>query len=42
MTHKAYGRGRIIEVDGTEVTIDFGEENGIKHFDTEWAPLEFE
>ena len=42
VTHKAYGRGRIIEVDGTEVTIDFGEENGIKHFDTEWAPLEFE
>jgi len=40
--HKVYGSGKIIEVDGSEVTIDFGEENGIKHFDTEWAPLEFE
>ena len=40
--HKVYGSGKIIEVDGSEVTIDFGEENGVKHFDTEWAPLEFE
>jgi len=40
--HKVYGSGKIIEVDGSEITIDFGEENGVKHFDTEWAPLEFE
>jgi len=42
VVHEAYGRGEILEVNGTEVTIDFGEENGIKHFDTEWAPLQFE
>jgi len=42
VVHKAYGRGEIVEINGTEVTIDFGEENGIKHFDTEWAPLQFE
>ncbi len=40
--HEAYGKGVIIEVDGSEVSVDFGKEIGVKHFDTEWAPIQFE
>ncbi len=41
-THKMYGAGKVIEVEGNEITVDFGSEHGIKHFDIEWAPIKFE
>ena len=40
--HESYGKGVIIEVGGSEVSVDFGKEIGVKHFDTEWAPIQFE
>ena len=42
VTHEVYGRGVVIEVDGSEISVDFGSEIGVKHFDTEWAPIEYE
>ena len=30
------------EVNGNEITVNFGDEHGIKHLDIEWAPIEFE
>ncbi len=40
--HEKYGKGVVIETSGNEITIDFGEEWGVKHLDIEWAPIEFE
>ena len=40
--HEKYGKGIVIETSGNEITIDFGEEWGIKHLDAEWAPIKFE
>ena len=40
--HDKYGKGFIVETSGNEITIDFGEEWGIKHLDAEWAPIRFE
>jgi len=40
--HEKYGSGIVEEVNGNEITVNFGEEHGIKHLDIEWAPLKFE
>ena len=40
--HKKYGTGIVEEVNGNEITVNFGDEHGIKHLDIEWAPIEFE
>ncbi len=40
--HEKYGKGIVVEISGNEITIDFGEEWGIKHLDIEWAPIKFE
>ena len=40
--HEKYGKGIVVETSGNEITIDFGEEWGIKHLDAEWAPIKFE
>ena len=40
--HEKYGKGVVVETSGNEITIDFGEEWGIKHLDVEWAPIKFE
>ena len=40
--HEKYGKGIVVETSGNEITIDFGEEWGIKHLDIEWAPIKFE
>ena len=40
--HEKYGKGIVVEMSGNEITIDFGEEWGIKHLDAEWAPIKFE
>ena len=40
--HEKYGKGIVVETSGNEITIDFGEEWGIKHLDVEWAPIKFE
>ena len=40
--HEKYGNGVVVETSGNEITIDFGEEWGIKHLDVEWAPIKFE
>ena len=42
VTHEKYGKGVVIETSGNEITIDFGDEWGIKHLDIEWAPIKFE
>ena len=42
VVHEKYGKGIVVEVLGNEITIDFGEEWGIKHLDAEWAPIKFE
>ena len=42
VTHEKYGKGVVIETSGNEITIDFGDECGIKHLDIEWAPIKFE
>ncbi len=42
VTHEKYGKGVVIETLGNEITIDFGDEWGIKHLDIEWAPIKFE
>ena len=40
--HEKYGKGIVVETSGNEITIDFGEQWGIKHLDIEWAPIKFE
>ena len=40
--HEKYGSGIVEEVNGNEITVNFGDEHGIKHLDIEWAPLKFE
>ena len=40
--HEKNGKGVVVETSGNEITIDFGEEWGIKHLDVEWAPIKFE
>ena len=40
--HEKYGKGVVVETSGNEITIDFGEEWGLKHLDIEWAPIKFE
>jgi len=42
VVHEKYGKGIVVEMSGNEITIDFGEEWGIKHLDVEWAPIKFE
>ena len=42
VVHEKYGKGIVVEMSGNEITIDFGEEWGIKHLDAEWAPIKFE
>jgi DNA helicase-2/ATP-dependent DNA helicase PcrA len=42
VVHEKYGKGIVVEKSGNEITIDFGEEWGIKHLDAEWAPIKFE
>jgi len=42
VVHEKYGKGSVVEMSGNEITIDFGEEWGIKHLDAEWAPIKFE
>ena len=42
VVHEKYGKGIVVEMSGSEITIDFGEEWGIKHLDAEWAPIKFE
>ena len=42
VVHEKYGKGIVLEMSGNEITIDFGEEWGIKHLDAEWAPIKFE
>ena len=40
--HEKYGSGIVEEVNGNEITVNFGDEHGIKHLDIEWAPIKFE
>ena len=40
--HEKYGSGIVEEVNGNEITVNFGGEHGIKHLDIEWAPIIFE
>ena len=42
VTHEKYGKGVIKEISGNEITIDFGEEWGVKYLDIEWAPIKFD
>ena len=42
VTHEKYGKGIIEEISGTEITVNFGEEWGIKFLDSEWAPIKFD
>ena len=42
ITHEKYGKGVIKEISGNEITIDFGEEWGVKYLDIEWAPIKFD
>lgn len=42
MIHEKYGSGIVEEVNGNEITVNFGGEHGIKHLDIEWAPIIFE
>ena len=40
--HDKYGSGIVEEVNGNEITVNFGGDHGIKHLDIEWAPIIFE
>tara|TARA_Y100000817_G_scaffold151980_1_gene118790 strand:+ start:9 stop:2141 length:2133 start_codon:yes stop_codon:yes gene_type:complete len=40
--HEKYGSGIVEEVNGNEITVNFGGDHGIKHLDIEWAPIIFE
>ena len=42
VTHEKYGKGIIEEISGNEITINFGEEWGVKYLDAEWAPIKFD
>ena len=42
VTHEKYGKGIIEEISGSEITINFGEEWGVKYLDAEWAPIKFD
>ena len=42
VTHEKYGKGIIEEISGNEITINFGEEWGVKYLDVEWAPIKFD
>ena len=42
VTHEKYGKGVIQEISGNEITINFGDEWGVKYLDIEWAPIKFD
>ena len=42
LTYNDVRSEEIKEISGNEITIDFGEEWGVKYLDIEWAPIKFD